>query len=90
MDVTQVALNSSEASDAQMEHVTVLNQLQWLDLSHSSVSDAGLQYLAGLPRLRWLTLCDTKVSDAGLEHLKGLTQPPITSCSTTPRSPTRT
>ena len=75
-DVTMVEFNfgSAQVSDAGLEHLKGLTQLQWLYLSNTAISDAGLEHLRGLTQLQWLDLLNTNVSDAGLEHLKGLTR----------------
>ena len=71
-NVTQVILNNSGISDAGLEHLKGLPQVQELALCNTKVSDAGLEHLKGLTRLQGLYLKSTKVS--GLEHLKGLTR----------------
>ena len=70
----RAGLDGTKVSDAGLEHLKGLTQLQWLYLDGTKVSDAGLEHLKGLTQLQRLDLDDTKVSDAGLEHLKGLTQ----------------
>ena len=70
--VTFVNLAGVGASDARLEHLTRLTQLQWLWLSDTNVSDAGLEHLKGLTQLQSLGLERTKVTDLGLQHLKGL------------------
>ena len=73
-DVTQVGLTGQEVTDAWLEHLKGLTQLQELSLGGTRVSDAWLEYLKGLTKLHALSLYNTQVSDAGLVHLKGLTQ----------------
>ncbi len=66
------------ATDAALEHLRELVNLQWLALemtlasAMTRVSDAGLEHLRGLVNLERLNLSLTQVSDAGLEHLRGL------------------
>jgi hypothetical protein len=72
--ITALHLYRVSATDAGLEHLQGLTQLQTLDLSHAPVTDAGLEHLKGLTQLRVLCLSGTRVTDAGLEHLKGLTQ----------------
>ena len=62
----------TERTDAALENVKALNQLQELSLGESDVSDAGLENLEGLHQLQVLSLTNTNVTDAGLEHLRGL------------------
>jgi hypothetical protein len=70
--VALVYLDDREFSDAVLEHLAGLTELQRLDLAHTKVSDAGLEHLRGLTQLQYLRLDGTKVGDAGMEHLKGL------------------
>ena len=72
--VATINLTSAEFTDAGLEHLKGLTQLQSLNLMSTKVTDAGLEHLKGLTQLRSLDLGNTKVTDAGLEHLKGLTQ----------------
>lgn len=59
-------------SDAGLEALAELTDLQILDLTDSRVTDAGLSHLEKLHRLERIRLDGTDVTDAGLEHLKGL------------------
>jgi hypothetical protein len=61
-----------ERTDAALDSLKALNQLQELSLCNSDVTDAGLENLEGLHQLQELSLANTNVSDAGLEHLRGL------------------
>ena len=72
--VVNVVLFSSSATDADLEHLTGLTQLQMLNIRNTKVTTAGLVHLKGLAKLNSLALWDTKVTDAGLESLKELTQ----------------
>jgi len=72
--VVHVVLNFTEISDAGLEHVKRLTDLQELDLAGTKVTDAGLENLVDLPHLRRLDVSDTRVTDAGLTRLEGLTQ----------------
>jgi hypothetical protein len=65
---------NSRVTDAGLEHLKGLTQLEWLDLMDTPVTDAGLEHLKGLTQLQELYLGGTKVTDAGLDYLKGLTQ----------------
>ena len=62
-----VQARPTEVSDAGLEHLQGLTELQALSLSFATAADAGLQYLKGLTKLRRLDLSGTKVADAG-EH----------------------
>jgi RND family efflux transporter MFP subunit len=68
-----VFLGGWSVTDADLEHLQGLNQLESLNLSNANVTDAGLECLNWATQLNSLNLTFTKVTDAGLEHIKGLT-----------------
>ncbi len=59
-------------TDADLEHLKGLPQLQTLAVWGKNGTDAGLEHLDGLTRLRKLYLGCPNVTNAGLEHLKGM------------------
>ena len=66
-----------EITDAGLEHVRDLTNIEALDLNvffndGANVTDAGLRNLSGLTQLRFLNLGCTNVSGEGLVHLSGL------------------
>lgn len=63
-----------QVTDAELEHLKVMPEMQVLMLGNTQVSDAGLEHLAGLTNLTSLRLEGTRVTDAGLEHLQGMTR----------------
>ena len=73
--VTFVDLYKTKTTDAGLDRLKVLTELQTLTLWDAKITDAGLERLKVLTELQSLYLdgC-TKVTDAGLEHLKGLTK----------------
>ena len=73
-EVATVGFDASQITDAGLEHLDGLSQLQLLSLADTQVTDAGLEHLKGLSQLQELWLDRTQVTDAGLEHLKGLSQ----------------
>jgi hypothetical protein len=73
--VISVSFTSTSVTDAVLEHVTGLTQLQTLEVINYQVTDAGLVHLTGLTRLQTVRLLLVKVTDAGLVHVKGLNQP---------------
>ncbi len=70
----RVDLQGSEVTDAGLEHLKGLTELQTLDLWRTKLTGAGLVHLRGLTKLQLLEMSETKVTDAGLEHLKALTR----------------
>ena len=77
MNVTVVEFNPFipvTISEALLDHIKGLTQLQRLDLTSTNASDAWLEQLKGLNHLRRLCLGGTRVSDTGMQHLRGLTQ----------------
>ena len=64
----------SEDTDAALQNLTVMNQLQRLYLNGSHITDAGLGNLKESNQLQSLDLHEAKVTDAGLENLKQLHQ----------------
>jgi hypothetical protein len=69
-----LSLDGTEVTDAGMEHLKGLTQLQWLDIGGTKITDAGLEHIKSLTQLQNLCLRGTEVTDAGLEHVQGLTQ----------------
>ena len=69
--VSQVNLGHRDVTDAGLESVKRLSELEWLDLELTNITDAGLERIKGLSKLRALQLRCTKVTDAGLGQLKG-------------------
>jgi Leucine-rich repeat (LRR) protein len=61
-----------KATDAQLEYLDALPQLQYLTLTGNDITDAGLIHLKGLTQLRSLFLEKTKITDAGLAELQDL------------------
>ena len=72
--VVAVVFDRKGATDGGLPYLSVLKQLQTLDLSASKVTDAGLEHLSGLNQLQSLNLNFTEVTDAGLEYLSRLKQ----------------
>lgn len=68
-----VSVGITQMTDAGVENLKGLTNLEALNLMSTSVTDVGLEHLKGLTKLQVLILQNTQVTDAGLEHLKGLT-----------------
>jgi hypothetical protein len=71
--IVKVDLSGRPATDADLEPLKVLTQLNSLNLGGTRVTDAGVALLASTGKLRSLDLDGARVSDAGLAHLSGLT-----------------
>jgi len=69
-----VVIVNDETTDAALEEIANLSELQYLSVSDSKITDAGLDHLKGLVHLLGLNLSDTKITDAGLLNLDGLIQ----------------
>ena len=67
-----VVLNNAQVTDAGLEHLRGLSQLQELFLANTKVTDTGLENLKGLSHLQWLWLDETQVTDAGLAQPQGV------------------
>jgi hypothetical protein len=63
-------LGFTRISDAGLEHLKGLPNLDVLDFDGTAITDDGLKELKGLTKLVGLNLADTAISDSGLEHLK--------------------
>jgi hypothetical protein len=74
LEVTSVSFEVTDQTDAGLEYLKDLPELEFLGLSYTRVTDAGLEHLKDLPKLRVLWISHTQVTDAGLEHLKNLTE----------------
>jgi hypothetical protein len=69
-----VSLRGPKVSDATLEQIEGLEQLEELYLDDSLVTDEGLFRLRGLKNLKFLALANTQVTDAGLANLAGLSK----------------
>lgn len=67
--VIGVAFSNRKVTDAGLEHLKGLTQLQHLILQNTKITDAGLEHLKGLTQLQQLNL-NTKVTDQGVERLQ--------------------
>jgi hypothetical protein len=66
---TIVQMANNDVTDATLELLKPMANLQTLDLSDTQVTDAGLKTLHGLTELRVLRLTRTKVSEVGVKEL---------------------
>ncbi len=67
--VQKIDLTNKDITDADLENLSVLGQLQSLTLYGTKVSDEGLKYLSGLDGLKELDLTKTNITDEGLKKL---------------------
>jgi hypothetical protein len=65
-----IEVHLCRATDAGLEHLEKLPQLQELDIPDIEVTDAGLEHLRGLTQLRDLWLGSPRVTDAGVKKLQ--------------------
>jgi hypothetical protein len=65
---------TSHITDASLERIKALGDLQWLYLNTWTVTDAGLTHVAEMIQLEDLNLGGAKVTNAGLNCLKTLPQ----------------
>lgn len=61
-------------TDAGIEHLRPLKQLELLRFHSPHVTDASLAVIATLPALRYLHLIDLNITDEGLQELHGVSQ----------------
>ena len=67
-----IALVGPQITDAGLEHLKGLTNLESLILEDTQITGVGLVHLKGLTNLEALWLRGTQITDAGLVHLKGL------------------
>ncbi len=72
--IVGVGLRYRNLTDADLQPLSSLRELVWLDLNDTPVGDDGLVHLSGLTGLKRLRLDETLITDAGLAHLAGLTE----------------
>jgi hypothetical protein len=71
--LTTLNLPQARFTDAGLEAVASLPNLQLLRFHSPLVTDAGLQPVSGMKSLRFLHLIDVPITDAGLKHLHAMT-----------------
>ena len=69
-NIVGVGLTNAPITDAWLEHLEGMPQLQWLYLDDTGITDGGLKHLVGLTRLQELDLRGTQVTDDGVAKLQ--------------------
>jgi len=72
--VRSVQLSRTPVTDAWLERLKKLSQLEVLQIIRTPISDAGLEHLQGQTHLQYLYLGETAITDSGLQHLAELSQ----------------
>ncbi|OUV34847.1 MAG: hypothetical protein CBC62_10750, partial [Opitutia bacterium TMED102] len=66
-EVTEINLNRSKITNAQLRLVAAFPKLTDLSLEQTAITGKGLSHLTGLTKLEWVNLFQTQVGDDGLE-----------------------
>ena len=69
-EVDSVFLNGTQATDADLAHLSGVTALEMLWLRDTRVTDADLAHLSGVTALETLDLSDTQVTDGGVGELQ--------------------
>jgi len=72
--LTILYVSETAISNAGVERLKDMIQLDILFLANTQIDDIGLGHLAGLTNLRQLYMNNTRITDSGLKHLKGMKQ----------------
>jgi len=67
-DVAVLQMANPDVSDATLERLKGMDQLEELDLNNTQTTDAGLRSLKDLPALSRLRLKNTKITDQGFRE----------------------
>lgn len=70
--LVELEIDSTQVTDAGLEHLKPMTGLRKLKLNGTAVTDAGLPVVGGLGELTYLNLVGTAVTDQGLKSLEGL------------------
>ena len=72
-DIVDVDFNKIEITDADVEALVALTNLEGISFWETGVSDRAIELIAQLPKLTRLNLCGTQVTDASVSTLVGMT-----------------
>ncbi len=71
-DLQQLYLFGKRITDAEMEHVARIPNLESIVMIRTGLTDDGIAQLAEMPSLRFVDIQYTPVSDKAIEHLTGM------------------
>jgi Leucine-rich repeat (LRR) protein len=71
-EVARIDLTNSNVTDAALENLTVVEELQSLTLHGTKISNEGLNHLVALKSLKELDLSNTNINDEGLKLLANI------------------
>ena len=72
-DIVDINFNKVEISDADVEALLSLTNLDGISFWKTGVTDRAIAMIAQLPKLTRLNLCGTQVTDASVSTLVGMT-----------------
>ncbi|GAA4451566.1 hypothetical protein [Novipirellula rosea] len=72
-DIVDINFNQVEISDADVEALLPLSNLEGISFWKTGISDHAIELIAQLPKLTRLNLCGTQVTDASVGILVGMT-----------------
>lgn len=71
-EVAKIDLTKSNITDAALDNLTMLEELQSLTLHGTKITNNGLNHLVNLTGLKELDLSNTNINDEGLKILAGI------------------
>jgi Leucine-rich repeat (LRR) protein len=71
-EVEKIDLTKTTVTDADLENLSVLPELQALSLHGTKISNEGMTHLTALKNLKDLDLSNTNITDEGLKILAGI------------------
>lgn len=71
-EVAKIDLTKSNVTDAELENLAVLEELESLTLHGTKITNDGLNYLTNLKSLKELDLSNTNINDEGLKILENI------------------
>lgn len=68
-NVVRLNLQEAKLSSSDIEQLSKLRDLRWLDLSNSTVQDADFEFIEAMPKLEFLLLANTAIGNAAVPRL---------------------